>query len=71
MTVKLDQLSMTARTVLLSAGTSRQGARTYPRENESARQELLSAGLIGDKDGLTRAGTIVRERLVDRLMESL
>jgi hypothetical protein len=65
------KLSTGARTAILSAGTSRQGAKTYPLENHAVRDELRSAGLIGPDDGLTRAGTIARERIVDSLMEDL
>lgn len=64
------QLSTTAKTVLLSAGTNRQGARTYPLENQAVRQELLSAGLIGDNDGLTRKGTIAREKILAAMEEA-
>ena len=65
------KLSTTARTVLLTAGTNRQGAKTYPLENQTARAELRSAGLIGPDDGLTRKGSIARERIVDSLMDNL
>jgi hypothetical protein len=68
MTLKLE-LSTAARTALLSAGTSRQGAKTYPRENQAVRAELLAAGLIGDNDGLTMRGTIAREKAVDALLD--
>lgn len=65
MTVKLSD---TAKSVLISAGTSRQGAKTYPLENHHVRAELVRHGLIGPDDGLTMRGTIVRERLVDAIL---
>lgn len=66
MTVKL---STGARTILLSATSSVQGAKTYPRGDTAARAELVREGLIGPEDGLTMRGTIARERAVDALLE--
>ena len=68
MTAKLD-LSEDARTALINAGTNRQGAKvmaTWP-----VHKELVAAGLIGDGGGLTRAGTIERERLVTEALDDL
>jgi hypothetical protein len=54
-------LSEAAKQALINVGTNRQGARV--EGNFSALAELFRAGLIGHEDGLTRKGTIERERL--------
>jgi hypothetical protein len=67
MTLKL-KLSTEARTALLSANTSRQGAKVYA--SYPVHQELVAAGLIGDGGGLTMRGTIAREKAVDALLDT-
>lgn len=61
------RLSRAAEKALINAGTNRQGARVDPRTPESALIELVNAGLIGPAYGLTRTGTIRRERLMDEM----
>lgn len=65
MTVKLGSK---ARTILLSATTSTQGAKVYARGDTETLAELVAAGLIGPGDGLTMRGTIARERALDALL---
>jgi hypothetical protein len=62
----IAELSQTSRSDLISARSAKQGAKVVfgTRESES---ELKNAGLVGENDGLTRTGTIVREKLIARL----
>lgn len=60
-------MSEAARSVLINIGTHRQGA-TAPTFNQDALAELEYLGYIGKGQGLTRKGSIVRERLVDEAM---
>ena len=65
-----ETLSPQARTALLSVGTNRQGA--TPRQRDAGPEvmwELEAAGLIGPGGGLTRKGSIVRQREVTRSLE--
>lgn len=64
-------LSRAAEKALIDVGTNRQGARVDRRTPESALIELVNAGLIGPAYGLTRTGTIRRERLMNRLMDEM
>jgi hypothetical protein len=73
--VKTSELSREALTALMNAGTNRIGARVFAAPSVMA--ELREAGLIANRvgkvqtSGLTRAGSIARERQSDRLMDEL
>ena len=58
------KLSDPARKALHNVGTSRQGAKVTGVP-AFVLVELAHAGLIGAAGGLTQAGTIARERIVD------
>ena len=58
-----------ATAALINAGTNRQGAKV--RGTEAALIELRMMSLIGEGDGLTRFGTIARQRAVDAAMDSV
>lgn len=53
-------MSEAATTALINAGTNRQGAKVQGAPEALA--ELTASGLIGPERGLTRKGTIARER---------
>ena len=63
-------LSESAKTVLVSANTNRQGARVRCPD-PAVWEELKDAGLIGPGGGLTARGSTVRARTMDRLMDQL
>lgn len=63
MTLKFERISKSAQSALITAGTNRQGAKVTA--SPTVLQELMVAGLIGPGLGLTRAGTIERERLIN------
>jgi hypothetical protein len=66
-----SKLTAEARTALINVGTNRQGARVLqPGVSPATFVELVEWGLIGPNDGLTRAGAIVRQRLMDLALES-
>lgn len=65
----MSELSEAARTALMDVGTNRQGATIPTTTAVAVRRELGDAGLIGRTCGLTRKGTIVRERLMDAALE--
>lgn len=54
-------LSEAAKSALISA-VGREGAQV--KANAVIASELAQAGLIGAQDGLTRKGTIVREKVI-------
>lgn len=62
-------LSEAAKSALIDAGTSRQGV-TVKSTNPKVVYELRTAGLIGDGYGLTRKGTIERERVLEDQLEA-
>jgi hypothetical protein len=63
--VKPEALTPAARAALVGCGSHRQGT-TVPQGTPAAViKELTIAGLIGTCDGLTRAGTIVRAKIID------
>lgn len=64
-------LSAAARSALLAIGTNRQGAVIAPGTPSGASLELRAAGYTGPDNGLTRAGSIARQRLNERLMEAM
>lgn len=68
----MTNLSANAITALIDLGTSRQGV-TLPavvRGGEVTLAELAKAGLIGPERGLTRRGGIIRDREVEKALES-
>lgn len=65
------QLSREALSALMSVGTNRQGAAVPVARDSGVWDELKTAGMIRDGGGLTRAGSIVRQREADRLMDEL
>jgi hypothetical protein len=68
----IGELSDRARIALVNTGTNREGARVPVTPGESmVWAELTEAGLIGAGGGLTRKGSIARERYTDRLMDSV
>jgi hypothetical protein len=64
-------LSREALSALMSTGTNRQGAAVPVARGSEVWDELRAAGMIHEKGGLTRAGSIVRQREADRLMDEL
>lgn len=64
-------MNLTAKAIkaLINANGSHQGAEV-PVTTLAAEFELQDAGLIGKGNGLTRKGTIVRERLVNAALEA-
>lgn len=52
-------MSREAKTALINTGTNRQGAKVHAGP---ALQEMKDLGLVGQDGGLTRKGSIVRER---------
>ena len=66
-----QKLTADARTALINAGNSAIGTRVLgPSCAPATFVELAEWGLIGENDGLTRMGSIVRQRLVDLALES-
>ena len=63
------ELSAQATKALINAATDRQGARVVSL-NQRVVEELFNADLIGPEGGLTRRGTIVRERLVTAALDA-
>lgn len=62
------KLSAGAERALINTGSNRQGATIPSTTTQEVAQELRRAGLVGLM-GLTRAGTIARERLVNRVLD--
>lgn len=62
-------LSPDATAALVNVGTNRQGTAVVVHDSETF-NELLFAGLIGPKGGLTRKGSIERERMMTRLLDA-
>jgi hypothetical protein len=61
------QISQAAKDALINAGTNRQGARVQAPLD--VKWELENLGLIGRGTGLTRKGTIARERAVNEALD--
>lgn len=64
-------LSTGAADALVAVGTNRQGATVSDRTPANVVDELFGAGLIGVGNGLTRRGTIERERIVRAQLDAL
>lgn len=60
-------MSEAATEALINAGTNRQGA--LVRCDAATQWELQDAGLIGPEYGLTRKGSIARERAVNEALD--
>lgn len=63
-------LSPAAKSALINVGTSRQGALIGGTVKLSVIQELVNAGMIGPQRGLTRAGSIARDRAVNEALNA-
>lgn len=66
----MPKLSEDAIRALIDVGTNRQGAIVPPNTLPAPLRELRTAGLIKGY-GLTRSGTIARERIVRAAMEAI
>lgn len=64
----MHKLSAAATEALINAGTNRQGA--VAQGTSVALNELWNAGLIGPGNGLTRRGTIIREKVMTAALEA-
>jgi hypothetical protein len=64
-----NELSIEGRQALLNVPGNRQGTKVQ-NVSVAVQAELFLAGLIGKTQGLTRKGTIVRERLLDAVLNS-
>lgn len=63
-------LSEAAKTALINAGSNAQGTKVCANTREVV-AELKDAGLIGIQGGLTRKGTIAREKLVNAKLDEM
>lgn len=68
---KTIALSTEAADALIGVATNRQGATISDRTPARVVDELFGAGLIGVGNGLTRRGTIERERLMSAQLDAL
>lgn len=65
------EMTTALRTALINAGSSAIGA-TIPRSTPAnVREHLMDLGLIGSLGGLTRTGSIFRERYVTQDLDLL
>lgn len=69
--VERAELSRGALSVLMSTCTNRQGAVPQAWAGDEVWAELEEAGMVGPGRGLTRAGSIARQRERDRLLDDL
>jgi hypothetical protein len=67
-TQTIETLSERAKSALLAAKSNRQGEVTGAVG--PTMRELFDAGLIGEDGGLTRKGTIVREKLLSAALDA-
>lgn len=68
---KATELSPEALTALMNTGTNRQGSAVPVARHSRVWAELKAAGMIRAGGGLTRAGSIVRERRVNQLLDDV
>lgn len=61
-------MSEVAKVALINAASNRQGAKVTA--DPVVVTELFDLGLVGIGDGLTRKGTIARERLVTAVLDA-
>lgn len=66
-----QRLSAQARGALANVGTSRQGAVLSAGVSALVRTELSVAGMIGQGGGLTRTGSIMRDRIMTAMLDEL
>lgn len=64
-------LTTDARDALINAASGRQGAKVPGSSPVDAVQELTCAGLIGVNHGLTRKGTVIRQRILNSLLDRM
>ena len=70
--VATETLSREAMSALMSTGNNRQGAvPQVARTDARIWGELETTGMVGPGGGLTRKGSVTRQREVDRLMDEL
>lgn len=69
-TTETAGLSREALSALMTTTSNRVGSRVYCPDPQ-VWAELIDAGMIRDGGGLTRRGSITRERHADRLMDEL
>lgn len=70
-TATLVRLSPAACSALASVATNRQGATPAPATGSDALSELTRLGLLGDRGGLTRKGTILRQLVMEEMFAAL
>lgn len=58
----MTNMTDAAKAALLSTGTNRQGSVPTHPMTEDVERELKAAGYLGRGNGLTRAGSIARQR---------
>lgn len=63
------EITTAAATALIDCGTNRQGTPIPASTVTEVRRELERAGLIGPGAGLTRRGTVYRQRLMDEMLD--
>jgi hypothetical protein len=68
---RTTELSAEALSALMNTGTNRQGSAVPVGRDTPLWRELEEAGMIRRGGGLTRLGSIVRDREVNRLMDTL
>lgn len=69
--IRTNELSAEALTALMNTGTNRQGSAVPIARNSGVWAELEAAGMIRSGGGLTRAGSIARERRVNQLLDDV
>lgn len=63
-------MSEKARAALIDIGTRCQGQTPPPITDAAIREELATLGYLGKRHGLTRRGSIIRERILNAEMEA-
>lgn len=66
----MTEMSEAAQSVLINMSSSRQGTTPKGKNPTDALAELQVAGVLGDDYGLTRRGSIVRDRLVSARLDA-
>jgi len=64
-------MSAAARTALMNIGTMRQGSTCWVGTPLRVIAELRSFGFLGEGGGLTRRGSIERQRIADQQFEEM
>lgn len=70
---KVSPMEMSDRALeaLVNVGCDRQGATISPYTSDRVVRELRALGLIGDDNGLTRQGSIERQRIMSVNLDTL